>query len=174
MSRWTHVIGSIYLETYKEEKNIEKYVKNIIGKAPKIVGSEKNCDVFVNALTGYNTWTNCDCENCKYKDTIKYIEDGYFQCGAKNDNMCLESKYQTCVVITLVGDLRDRSGQETCKDISDFIIYLLKTGMTIDCYSVKVIDDYEGSSSLYIKEDEGYCGDYDETKIKINWSDWNV
>lgn len=174
MSRWTHVIGSIYLETYKETKNIEEYVKDIIDKAPKITGSEKNCDVFINALSGHNTWTNCDCENCEYKNSIKHLKEGEFQCSASDDYVCPEAEYQTCVAITFVGDLRDRSGQETCKDISNFIIYLLKTGMTIDYYSIKVVDDYEGSSSLYIEEDEDYYGDYDETKIKINWSDWDV
>ena len=55
MSRWTHVIGSLYVDTYKHEKDIKGYVENLLEKAPKITGSERDCDIFVNPLSGYNT-----------------------------------------------------------------------------------------------------------------------
>ena len=119
MSQWTHVVGSLYIETYKEEDNTKKFVENILKNAPKITGSEKDADIFVNPLSGHNTWTSCDCERCIYKDTIVHFNEGGFQCDAENTFECPEGDYQTCVVITIVGDL-EKQQKKRLKNLLDF------------------------------------------------------
>ena len=144
MSRWTHVIGSLYIETYKERKDIKGFVENILNDAPKITGSEKDADIFVNPLSGHNTWISCDCERCVYKDTIVHLDDeGGFQCDAESDYECPEGKYQTCVAITLVGDLRDKDGETTKKEIEEFIRFLQKQHFDIDYHSVRIEDELD-------------------------------
>lgn len=167
MSRWTHVIGSLYIETYKERKDIKGFVENILNDAPKITGSEKDTDIFVNPLSGHNTWISCDCERCVYKDTIVHLdEEGGFQCDAENTFECPEGNYQTCVVITIVGDLRDKDGETTKKEIEEFIRFLQKQDFDIDYHSVRIEDELDGKYDLYIKYKED---DY-EDKGEILWN----
>ena len=37
-----------------------KKCKKVLEKAPKVTGSERDLDVFVNAISGYSSWTSCD------------------------------------------------------------------------------------------------------------------
>ena len=51
MSRWTHIIGSFYIETNVETDNLKSYIEDQLKFAPKITGSEKDVDIFVNPLS---------------------------------------------------------------------------------------------------------------------------
>ena len=112
MSRWVHVTGCLYVETYKEESDIKKCVEEMLTDAPKITGSERDADIFINPLSGHNTWTNCDCEHCEYGKTVVHLEEGGFKCDAEDGYDCPDGEYQTCVAITIIGDLRDRFKDE--------------------------------------------------------------
>ena len=119
MSNWTHIIGSLYVETYTERKNIKKYVENVLKEAPKITGSEDDTDIFVNQLSGYNvsSWKT-----------------------DKNDNFL---HYQTCVCITLAGDLRDRCMKQTEDEFKEFIKFI-KDKFNIFYSSITIYEDYTG------------------------------
>ena len=88
MSHWTHIIASIDVDTYHNDKDIKGYVENILANAPKITGSEGPADVFVNVKSGWNhsTW---------------------------DEEANERERYQTRVVITVLGDLRDRERWRT-------------------------------------------------------------
>lgn len=166
MSRWTHITGCLYIDTHTEEKDIEMYVKEKIKKAPKITGSEKDVDIFVNSLSGHNTWTNCDCEHCEYGKTIVHLDEGGFKCDAEEGYECPEGKYQTCVAITLIGDFRDRDGDITRKEVEAFIRYLQGIEFDIDYCSIVVRDDWDnGDFHMEIK----YKNDDWEDKGEIIW-----
>lgn len=144
MSRWTHIIGSFYIETNTETEDLKSHIEEQLKLAPKITGSESNADIFVNPLSGYNTFASPDCDGCKYKDTLKQSKtNGYLECDADNGYHCPEGNYQTCAVITIVGDLRDRDGETTIEEIGSFIDYLNSSN---DIYyaSVTVVDDIDG------------------------------
>lgn len=168
MSRWTHVVGCLYVDTHTENHNIKEYVEGLLELAPKITGSERDCDIFVNQLTGHNTWTNCDCDHCKYGNTIVHLDEkGGFQCDAENDFECPSGEYQTCVAITIIGDLRDKDANITKKEIKRFIRYIqyLGVGFDIDYCSVLIEDELEGKYSMKIKYNED---DYTD-KGEILW-----
>ena len=94
---WTHVTGCIYVDTMQCRKDIKKYIKKILKDAPLITGSERNADIFINPLSGYNTSVfNGD-----------NIED-----------------FQTCAGITIVADLRDREIKETREEVSSFLDFI--------------------------------------------------
>lgn len=155
MSRWTHISGCLYVDTHTEDKDIENIVKKLLKKAPEITGSERNADVFVNVLSGHNSWTNCDCEHCEYMNTIVHLEEGGFQCKAPRDYECPEGKYQTCVAITLIGDFRDRDGDITRNEVEAFIRYIQEFGFDIDYSTVVVRDDWDrGDFYMQIKYNE--------------------
>lgn len=122
MSMWTHVIGTIYYDTMTNRKNIKKYVENMLETAPKITGSEQDCDILVKALSGYNTtvWDKGESEH-----------------------------YQTCVCITLAGDLRDRTREHTDEEIREFLTWLKLQPGFINDYVIKLRDDTTDMDYVY-------------------------
>lgn len=127
MSNWTHIIGSLYINTYTNRKNIKKYVENILKDAPKITGSEDDTNIFVNPLSGYNV--------------SSYKED-------KNGDFI---HYQTCVCITLAGDLRDRDMNRTEEEFNKFIEFI-KSKFEIYYSSISIYEDYSGEIRQYRKD----------------------
>lgn len=127
MSMWTHIVAAIVVDTCIESKTIKSDVEKLLEDAPKITGSERNADVFVNVLSGSSTWTNFDCNHCKYRDTIQHDkENGGFWCDCPDGYECPEGEYQTQVVITVVGDLRDRMRDTTKTEWQEFKKYIDK------------------------------------------------
>lgn len=126
MSWWTQIVAAIEVDTYKEDKNIKQIVEQMLIDAPKITGSERNADIFVNVKSGHNTSTNCDCEHCEYKNTIVHLENNGFRCDADENYQCPVAEYQTRVVITILGSLRDRMKEKTEKKYKAFVNYLKK------------------------------------------------
>lgn len=120
MSKWTHIVGAIYLDTFREldRNDLKEHIEGIVAKAPQITGSEENAMTFVNVLNGENTYV--------YADDYNSI-----------------AGFQTCVVITVVGDLRDRDRFETIAETKAFIEYFRK--------NLHIM-----MSSFAIEDDSGY------------------
>lgn len=127
MSAWTHIVATIDVDTCIEDDNIQKRMHEILKYAPKITGSERDADVFVNVLSGYNT-TSIGCDKCEHKTNIK----GYLHCDADENFECISKEYQTRVVITIIGNLRDRHIEQTKKEYKEFIKYLGKLNFFIE------------------------------------------
>lgn len=143
MSAWTHVVAVYHIETYSQEENIKEYVQNLLKNSPKITGSQSNADVFVNVLSGHNASTNVDCKHCTYVKTIIHHPEGGLSCEAPKEYKCPTGEYQTCVTITVVGNLRDRTKACTKREIQEFERFLrLKKkgcGFKIENKSVRII-----------------------------------
>lgn len=131
MSRWCHVVGCLYIETFKETKGIKKYVENKIKDAPAITGSEAAADIFVNPLSGHNVsvW-----------DREK------------------EAKYQTCVAITIVGNLRDTENATVEMEIKNFIKYIEDLGFDIYYKSISIYDTLLEKPIIIEDKEEDYYG----------------
>lgn len=124
MSYWTHICAVIDVDTHIEDKYIRRRVLKMLKKAPKITGSERDAEIFVNVRAGHNTSTDQDCEKCQYGPTIVNIGDGWQECAAEDNFKCPCNDYQTRVVITVVGDLRDRKIRRTRDEWNTFIDYI--------------------------------------------------
>lgn len=101
MSRWTHIVAAIDVDTFIESDTIQQDVEALLNSAPKITGSESDAEVFVNVPSGYNV--SCTYSNGTYHE------------------------FQTRVVITVIGDLRDRDRAQTKQEWLDFKKYIYKT-----------------------------------------------
>ena len=124
MSMWTHVTGCIYVDTMQDRKDIKKYIKKILKDAPLITGSEKNADIFINPLSGYNTSVfNGD-----------NIED-----------------FQTCATITIVADLRDREIEKTQEEIVGFTDFIRDKFLIIDA-SLRLTDG--NTNTLFLSNED--------------------
>ena len=142
MSMWTHITACMSVETgiVAKKPELKKQVKEYLDKAPKITGSEGPANVFVNIQGGYSFYTSCDCDRCKYKDSIIELKDengnDYMMCSAPDNRDC-SAEYQTRVVISVQGDLRDRVKEETEKEFEEFKKYVEKLGYIRD-YAVNI------------------------------------
>lgn len=125
MSYWTHITGALYVETYTERKNIKKYVEKILQDAPKVTGSEEDMTVFVNPLPGYNI------SSWKRNKT----DDDW-------------ERYQSCVCVTLVGDLRDRQIDQTEEEFNKFIDFI-QQNFQIFYSSISIYDEGSGEIKEY-------------------------
>ena len=113
MSWWTYIIGSIDVDTLEERHDIKEYVEELVKNAPPITGSEGNADVFVNVRSGHSVTIMPDCPLCPFFGG--YDSEDNEICRMPKYARCLEpeTEYQSRVVITVVGDLRDRYKPQT-------------------------------------------------------------
>lgn len=117
MSRWTYVTGAVVLDTYSN--NAIKEVEEFLKTAPKITGSEKNAEIFINQPNGNNVF-----ESSWSEELGDYVL----------------KEYQTDVILTIHGALRDREIDRTKTEVSSFLD-ALKKKFDIDFKSIQVMDD---------------------------------
>lgn len=120
MSYWTHIVGVMHIDTYTEVDDVQKLVEEALKNAPQITGSEGPATVFVNPESGYCVYTSCDCNRCPYKNTVRHSAEFGFECDSPEDFTCPTGKYQTRAIITVCGDLRDRTRNQTRKEWNAF------------------------------------------------------
>ena len=100
MSRWTHIAGALIVETFEEipVESANAYFNDKLLNAPKITGSERDADLFLNVVPGYNscTWN---------KDGTKVT-------------------FQSKAVLTLAGSLRDRDQGTVLEELTKFANYI--------------------------------------------------
>lgn len=100
-------------------KNALEIITDIISKAPKVTGSEEDMVIFVNQPTGYNVFCSSG------------------------------TKWETRVVLTLYGSLRDRNIEDTEKELKLLIRYLIKKLDDEDLfYSISISDGINNKKIL--------------------------
>lgn len=126
MSLWTHVTGAIYVNMYSQSnEQTLNHARHMLANAPKVTGSEGDMQTYVNILNGYS-----------------YVE---FDNGIKR-------KWQTGVIISLVGDLRDRTIEKTNKELKAFLDYIKDNQCFMKGLSVTVEDNF--TTYTYTNPDE--------------------
>ena len=124
MSYWTHIVGILHVDTYLNENDITTVVQKALENAPKITGSEGSAEIFVNAEPGYCVWIGCDCLHCEHYGGK--CEEGGFWCSAPDGFKCPSGKYQSRVILSVQGDLRERMRAQTRKEWNAFHRYIAK------------------------------------------------
>lgn len=125
MSRWTHVVGAIHIDTFGICNDIERYIKGKLKDAPQITGSEGSASIFVNKENGY----------CMF---------------------CNEGEFQSRAIITIQGDLRDKDGSTTKKEVEKFIDYIKKLNWYIRIFVVNIEDECSQDECFILKEEKDY------------------
>ena len=142
MSMWVHITACLSVETgFVEKPNVlKKIIQKELKSAPKITGSEGCADVFVNIQSGFNLWLNKDCNHCPYSNTIVWTGEGKFTCDPPKGYKCKPGEFQTCVTISVQGDLRDKTKQETIKEFEEFLDFI-RTRHYVRDYAVNIVGD---------------------------------
>lgn len=94
--KWTHILAVLEVETYIHSSDLASEVEDYLKDAPKITGENNDAKIFVNARCKWNP------------ETSKFDDD------------C----YETRAVITVVGDLQDRTVKQTRDEWNTFCRYL--------------------------------------------------
>lgn len=149
MSKWVNIVAAIQVDTFMEEPDMKEIVEELLKKAPAITGSEKNADVFVNVKTGYNVWLSHDCAHCEYKESVmEHPQKTHVKvsCSAPREYPCPKGEYQSQVVITVSGSLKDRVKEETEKEWLLFLDYIKNRikgneGFWIDNVAVNILPE---------------------------------
>lgn len=142
MSWWTHITACLSVDTGLAEPrgHVKKVITKELKEAPKITGSERDADVFVNMQSGSNLWISEDCDHCPYNDTREFTERGSYTCEGPDDFKCPRAEYQTCVTISIQGDLRDRTKEQTQAEFDEFLKFIKQRYYLRD-YSVNIKGD---------------------------------
>lgn len=124
MSTWTHITAVIYVDTCIFDDNIEEEFKSSLKDAPKISGAE----IFTNIRSVYNLHVYADCNRCPY---CIDIDDEHMDCKKPIGAECVEGKYRSLAVVTIVGDVCDTTKEQLQKEFDDFVKYLRMSGCVI-------------------------------------------
>lgn len=114
MSLWIHVVGAVYVSMYTQSnEQTLNHARHMVSHAPKVTGSERDMQVYISLLNGYNRHIFNDGEDVNW---------------------------QTGVIISLVGDLRDRTIEKTNQELKAFLDYIKDNQCFMRGLSVMVED----------------------------------
>lgn len=104
MSFWTYINGTITVSPFGRTQSEKRYVlETVLCHLPKVTGSEGNMDIYILQKNGYNSYSS-------------HNEFG----------VASEMRIQNQYIIILNGSLRDRTFEETFKELNIFLNRLAK------------------------------------------------
>lgn len=127
MSQWTHITATLSVDTgmYGVSKSeLRRKVRSILNRAPDITGSEGKADINV------------------------FVKSGHNQSASIGGEWTYS---QSCIIISIQGDLRDMDKEEVKKELTDFTNYIDEQFWIRDG-SYGLIDDWTGSETGLIKD----------------------
>jgi hypothetical protein len=114
---YTYVFATIKANTFGRTNEESLYIaQTVVNHLPKIVGEEHNADIYVNLAQGYYDFSSHD-EFGKYSNLGNY---NFI------NNKRYDFKYQSDVIISVCGNLRFRTFDETLRDSIRFMNRLSK------------------------------------------------
>lgn len=121
MSNWTYVRGQVIVSPIGRTQLEKEYIlKTVLNHLPFVTGSEKDMDVYVNQIAHHDFSSSHDEFGMRTDKAISYY--GYHD----RHGMFRTSSYY---ILSLHGNLRDRTYEETVKDVVRWISRLSKRCM---------------------------------------------
>jgi len=111
MSNWVSIVAVLEVETEICSHTMKKDFEVILKDAPKITGGEGDAQIFINIPSGYNL-------SVHFKGEIE--------------------EFQTRVVITICGNLRNRFEDKTTREYEAFVKFLEDKDYWIRSQTVKI------------------------------------
>lgn len=103
MSHWTKVHGVIEVDTFSRSSAEAMYLaQTVVNHLPRVTGSEGDVEYYLNLVHGSNTSSNCD----EFDQRSNLCNGAHFRVF----------EYQSCVLITIDGYLRDREFDQTLRE----------------------------------------------------------
>lgn len=122
MSKWTHVRGVIIVDSFGRSDAESIYiVQTVVNNLPLITGSERNVEYHINLLN----------RPTSYSETDEF---------GRNSNLSKWFETRTNAIISMFGELRDRTFNITTKEVVNTLNRLSKRLIVNDCL-ISVCDD---------------------------------
>ena len=116
MSKWTYVIGTVKVDTFSSSSAEAMFIaQTVVNHLPKITGSERDVEYYFNLIKGPNTSSTFDDFGCHTNLYKNFYE------------------YQSEVLVTFQGSLRDREFEETLKEVTKTVNRLSKRLWVNEC-----------------------------------------
>lgn len=113
MSKWTRVVGAVVVNAPGDSQHACRFVVDgVLAHLPKVTGSERDMGVYVTQQEGRDVSSSID----EFGDWV-------------------ETEWQSTYVISLYGALRDRTFDETLRELSAFLCRLAKR---LDVWDISV------------------------------------
>lgn len=113
MSYWTHIRGTIIVSPLgRTQEEMDYILKTVLRHLPKVSGSENDMEIIVNQPSGWTMSTS-------YDEFDNYV--GNFETNGR-------------YILTLYGNLRDRTFNETYKEFNKWINRLAKRIFTDEVF----------------------------------------
>lgn len=127
MSEWTHVTGAVRVDTYARSDAEAVYIaQTVANHLPRITGSEEDAHVYVNLERGFNMSSTDDEFGRRSNLGNDWVQ------GQRN-----MFDTQSKCVLTITGDLRDRSIGQTVRETARMLARLASR-LDVDTCSVTV------------------------------------
>lgn len=147
MSSWTYISGTIEVSPYGKTQHEKEYtLKTTLDHLPVVTGSERDMEVDILPLRGYDEMSSCD----EFGEVTNNLRDKHGRRNRKRGWMYTQSKY----ILVINSSLRDRDFFQTYKE---FIKWICRLAKRIQVESVLIkIKWYD--KSIIIENPEIGCG----------------
>lgn len=114
MSCWTYVKGVIEVDGMgRTQPEVEYILKTVLDHLPKVTGSERNMDIYLNQEASHN-------QSCSHNEFGEWGRNRLYE-------------LQTCYLITVDGSLRDRLFEQTFREFMHWLTVLAKRASIDNC-----------------------------------------
>lgn len=136
MSWWTHIRGTVMASPMGRSQPEKRYILDtVLEHLPRVTGSEGDMDVHVIQRTGHDMSTSHDEFGMRTNNLTDPLYGGK---SYKNGWHEVQTQY----ILVLDGDLRDRSFEETKRDLMKWLCRLAKR-VTVYEILVELTGDYD-------------------------------
>lgn len=159
MSVWSYVSGVIEVDTFADSDAEAMFLaQTVIDHLPKIDGSEHCAKFYLNKIQGYETSSNVD----EFRQRSNLRRGGHYL-GL--------FKWQTRILITINGSLRDADFEHALKDTTRMLARLSSRLSVMSCL-VSVLSEgrqfiFNNPDWILNRKDTGWAD-----KLRINWRDY--
>ena len=135
MSWWTHIHGTIVVSPMGRTQAEKRYVLDtVLDHLPRVIGSEKDMDVYVIQKNGYSSSSYCD----EFGQITNNLIDFHGNRSRSRGWLRVQDEY----ILVVDSSLRDREFDNTFREFQKWLIRLAKR-VYIESLMVKIHDYYK-------------------------------
>lgn len=157
MSCWTYINGTINVSVPgRTQAEIDYILQTILDHLPRVTGSERDMDVYINRHRGHNSSCSCD----EYEMNTNNLVDRYGNKTQKQGWLRTQNIY----TLTVNASLRDRMMKQTVKEFMKWLCRLSKR-LSVDSVLIRI----DGYDQHFLINESGFKSAYSSMHEYPSW-----